>query len=120
MTATYYPYDLQVEKQPYYESEDKIGYLDEMFPNFSYDPRDTDISNIKAGDCIYVRKNQEGVITYISAYNDYIMRYGKIISLIQGRLYPFSFKMKRVIFIIMKLMQRYLLRKGISLSIQVQ
>lgn len=80
VTATYYPYDLQVEKQPYYESEDKIGYLDEMFPNFSYDPRDTDISNIKAGDCIYVRKNQEGVITYISAYNDYIMRYGKIVS----------------------------------------
>ena len=80
ITATYYTNEIQVEKQPYYENEDKIGYLDEMFPNFSYDPRDTDISNIKAGDCIYIRKNQDNVITYISAYNDYVMRYGKIVS----------------------------------------
>lgn len=80
VNATYYLDEVQVEKQPYYEAEDKIGYLDEIFPNFSYDPRDTDISSIQPGDCIYIRKNKENVITYISAYNDYVMRYGKIIS----------------------------------------
>ena len=80
ITAAYYPYEVQVEKQPYYEEEDRIGYLDEMFPNFTYDPRDTDISNIKPGDCIYLRMNKDNNITYISAYNDYVMRYGKIIS----------------------------------------
>ena len=80
ITVNYYQNEVQVEKQPYYENEDKIGYLDEMFPNFSYDPRDTDIQHIKAGDCIYVRKDQENAVTYISAYNDYIMRYGKIVS----------------------------------------
>lgn len=80
ITVNYYQNEVQVEKQPYYENEDKIGYLDEMFPNFAYDPRDTDIEHIKAGDCIYVRKNQENAVTYISAYNDYIMRYGKIVS----------------------------------------
>lgn len=80
VTANYYQNEVQVEKQPYYENEDKIGYLDEMFPNFSYDPRDTEIANIKAGDCIYIRKNKDNVITYISAYNDYVMRYGKVVS----------------------------------------
>ena len=80
VTANYYPNEVQVEKQPYYENEDKIGYLDEMFPNFSYDPRDTEITNIKAGDCIYIRKNSDNVITYISAYNDYVMRYGKVVA----------------------------------------
>ena len=80
ITVNYYENEVQVEKQPYYENEDKIGYLDEMFPNFAYDPRDTDIEHIKAGDCIYVRKDKENAVTYISAYNDYIMRYGKIIS----------------------------------------
>lgn len=80
VTANYYPDEVEVEKQPYYEQEDKIGYLDQLFPNFSYDPRDTDIKNIKAGDCIYIRKNKENVITYISAFNDYMMRYGKVTS----------------------------------------
>ena len=80
ITATYYPYEVQVEKQPYYEEEDRIGYLDEMFPNFEYDPRDTDISSIEPGDCIYIRTNKDNVVTYISAYNDYMMRYGKIVS----------------------------------------
>lgn len=80
VTANYYPDEVEVEKQPYYEAEDKIGYLDQMFPNFEYDARDTDITNIKAGDCIYIRRNKDNVITYISAYNDYMMRYGKIIS----------------------------------------
>lgn len=80
ITANYYPNEIEVEKQQYYEMEDKIGYLDQMFPNFDYDPRDTDISNIKTGDCIYIRKNKDNVITYISAYNDYMMRYGKIVA----------------------------------------
>lgn len=80
VTANYYPDEVEVEKQPYYEQEDKIGYLDQLFPNFSYDPRDTDITNIKAGDCIYIRKNKDNVITYISAFNDYMMRYGKVTS----------------------------------------
>ena len=80
VTVNYYENEVTVEKQPYYENEDKIGYLDEMFPNFSYDPRDTDIQHIKAGDCIYIRKNAENAVTYISAYNDYFMRYGKVIS----------------------------------------
>lgn len=78
VTANYYRQDLVVEKQPFYEGEDRIGYLDELFPYFKYDPRDTTIDQIKPGDNVYIRMNREGEIQYISSYNDYIMRYGKI------------------------------------------
>ena len=80
ITRNYFSGEVTVEKQPYYEEEDRIGYLDELFPNFTYDPRDSYMENIGAGDCVYIRMNAEGYITYISAYNDYIMRYGKIVS----------------------------------------
>lgn len=80
LTANYYPEQVEVEKKPYYEEEDRIGYLDQLFPNFEYDPIDSTISNIEPGDSIYIRKNFEGYITYINAYNDYIMRYGKVVS----------------------------------------
>lgn len=78
ITRNYYSNEISVEKQPYYETEDKIGYLDEIFPYFKYDPRDTTISSIKAGDCIYIRMDKDKYITYISAYNDYMMRYAKV------------------------------------------
>lgn len=78
VTANYYRQDITVEKQPYYESADRMGYLDELFPNFNFDPRDTTIDQIKAGDSIYLRMNKQGDVQYISSYNDYIMRYGKV------------------------------------------
>ena len=77
-TANYYSGELTVEKQPYYEAEDKIGYIDELFPSFQFDSRDTTIENIKPGDNIYIQMDEEGYIQYISAYNDYIVRYGKV------------------------------------------
>ena len=80
ITCNYYKDELVVEKQPYYEMEDRIGYIDEMFPNFEYDPRDSSITSIQAGDSIYIRLNKDGIATYISAYNDYLVRYGKVVS----------------------------------------
>lgn len=75
---TYYRNEITVEKDPYYESEDRIGYIDELFPYFKFDPRDTNIESIKPGDVIYIRTNKDKIITYISAYNDYQMVYGKV------------------------------------------
>ena len=80
VTYNYYKDEIVVEKQPYYEMEDRIGYIDELFPNFEYDPRDSSITSLRAGDSIYIRVNKEGIVTYISAYNDYLVRYGKVIS----------------------------------------
>jgi hypothetical protein len=84
ITANYYSAQMTVEKQPYYEQEDRIGYIDELFPSFSYDPRDTTISQIKPGDNIYLHLDKDQNITYISAYNDYVVRYGKVQSLNLG------------------------------------
>jgi hypothetical protein len=77
-TKNYYREEITVEKQPYYEGDDRLGYLDELFPNFNFDPRDTTIDSIKAGDSIYIKFDKDDRVTYISAYNDYIMRYGKV------------------------------------------
>lgn len=78
VTANYYSSELAVEKQPYYEADDKIGYIDELFPSFKFDARDTTIGAIKPGDNIYLQMDKEGYVQYISAYNDYIVRYGKV------------------------------------------
>lgn len=79
-TRHYYKEEVIVEKQPYDEMEDRIGYLDELFPHFEYDPRDTTLEAIQAGDGIYLKTNKEGQIIYISAYNEYLLRYGKIVA----------------------------------------
>lgn len=84
ITATYYSKQMRVEKQPYYEAGDRIGYIDELFPNFQFDARDTTVGNIKPGDNIYVQLDDQGAIKYISAYNDYITRYGKVQSWTMG------------------------------------
>ncbi|ONI40689.1 hypothetical protein AN640_08520 [Candidatus Epulonipiscium fishelsonii] len=78
ITAKYYSNELKVEKQDIYELEDRIGYIDELFPSFEYDPRDKTIAEIAVGDNIYLRTDKDGYVTYISAYTDYILRYGKI------------------------------------------
>ena len=78
VVAYYYSREMVVEKAPYYEQEDKIGYIDEMFPYFDYDERDTTVEHMWPGDNIYLRMDDEGYITYISAFNDYTVRYGKV------------------------------------------
>ncbi|ONI40338.1 hypothetical protein AN639_04815 [Candidatus Epulonipiscium fishelsonii] len=78
ITAKYYSSELKVEKQDIYELEDRIGYIDELFPSFEFDPRDKTIRDIEVGDNIYIRTDRYGYVTYISAYTDYILRYGKI------------------------------------------
>lgn len=78
VTAKYYSREMIVEKKPYDEAEDRIGYIDELFPHFNYDARDTTIEHLWPGDSIYLRMDQEGYISYISAFSNYIVRYGKV------------------------------------------
>ncbi|MGL5677040.1 MAG: hypothetical protein ACRDDX_11540, partial [Cellulosilyticaceae bacterium] len=84
VVAYYYSAEMVVEKAPYYEQEDKIGYIDELFPSFNFDPRDTTIEHIWPGDNIYLQMDDEGYITYISAFNDYAVRYGKVHTWVMG------------------------------------
>lgn len=80
VTKNYFSDDIVVEKQPYYDDRDDIGYLDEIFPSFEYDPRDTTIDKIEAGDIVFIRsqKDDPTYIDKISASPNYIMRYGKV------------------------------------------
>ncbi|MFV0503566.1 MAG: hypothetical protein ACK5LT_06320 [Lachnospirales bacterium] len=73
--------DVTVEKQEYYDLDDEVGYIDSVFPNFQYDPRDTQMSSIETGDIVYIRpieKDGEIYIESISASTNYTMKYGKI------------------------------------------
>ncbi|MGL4362359.1 MAG: hypothetical protein ACRCSG_03640 [Cellulosilyticaceae bacterium] len=78
VTASYYAAEMKVEKAPYYEEDDTIGYIDEMFPSIGFDVRDTTIGQVRPGDNIYVRMDEEGYVTYMSVYNEYAVRYGKV------------------------------------------
>ena len=80
ITKNYYADSMKVEKQQYYDLDDEIGYIDEVFPNFHYDPRDSFIEDIEPGDIVFMRFDPEDpdLIANISASTNYIARYGKI------------------------------------------
>ncbi|MFV0441193.1 MAG: S-layer homology domain-containing protein, partial [Lachnospirales bacterium] len=81
----YYNNDIIVEKQGHY-GDDSVGYYDEMFESNVYDSRDTYISEIEAGDIVFIKTSEddESVIESISASTNYIMRYGKIVSFVDN------------------------------------
>lgn len=80
VTKNYYSNDMVVEKQQYYDLSDEIGYFDQVFPNFNYDPRDTVISDIEPGDIVFMKlaSDDNSAIESISASTNYAMKYGKI------------------------------------------
>lgn len=80
LTKYYYENDLMVKKKQYYEGDDEIGYLNQMFPNFRFNPFDSSIREIEPGDIVFFRVDDTDIdtITHISASTDYIAKYGKI------------------------------------------
>jgi len=86
VTKSYYEDDLFVEKQQSYDVEDEIGYIDQVFPHFEYDPRDAHISAIEPGDIVFIRTapGDSSRIVAISASTNYIMKYGKVRQLNQN------------------------------------
>lgn len=80
VTKNYYSEQIQVEKQQYYDTDDEVGYIDQVFPNFKYDPRDTVISEIEPGDIVFIKTKLDDpdTIESISASTNYTMKYGKI------------------------------------------
>ncbi|WP_113672625.1 S-layer homology domain-containing protein [Vallitalea guaymasensis] len=79
VTKYYQKKNVQVEKQQYYDTEDEIGYIDEMFPDFRFDPRDTTIEDVEAGDLVDLKISPDGKnVLSISAKTNYIVKYGSI------------------------------------------
>ncbi len=85
-TMNYNSSDLKVEKQNHYDLEDEIGYYDEVFPDFRYDPRDSVISEIEPGDIVFIRpyKDDPETIESISAATNYIMKTGKVLKYVDN------------------------------------
>jgi hypothetical protein len=79
ITKKYIKKNVKAEKQHYYDNEDEIGYIDEVFPDYRFDPRDSKIEDIEAGDIVHIRLDVDNEYVYsISAKTNYIVKYGII------------------------------------------
>ena len=80
VTKNYYENDILVEKQHHYLTDDEVGYLNQVFDLFTYDPRTSTISQVEPGDIVFMRFDPQdpNTIVAISAGTDYVVRYGKI------------------------------------------
>ncbi len=80
LTKYYTTSEILVKKHNYYETTDEVGYLSQIFPNFTFNPFDSKIEEIEPGDIVFLRtdpQNSERIVT-ISASTNYIAKYGKI------------------------------------------
>ncbi len=70
-----------VERQAYYNEEDEIGYIDELFPSYAFDPDDATINAIEAGDIIHVRVDpkETDYIVLARAKTNYTVKFGEIV-----------------------------------------
>ena len=77
----YYSSDIRVKKREYYHNDDIVGFIDEVFPNFKYNPLESDISAIEPGDIVFIVNDPDDpdYIQSISAATNYIARYGKVL-----------------------------------------
>lgn len=84
VTKQYEKGNLSVEKQKYYDTEDEIGYIDEVFPDYRFDPRDSTIEEIEAGDIVHLRLNplNKNYVQKISAKTNYVVKFGTIKDLV--------------------------------------
>lgn len=78
----YYEGAVTVEKQAYYDDENQIGYLDELYPYYGFDESDAEITDIEAGDIVHIRLNPSDLeyIEAISAKTNYTVQFGEVIS----------------------------------------
>ncbi|MCL2617848.1 MAG: hypothetical protein FWD98_02220 [Defluviitaleaceae bacterium] len=78
--------EMTVRKQPFYLTDDEVGYLSDMFTNFRYNPMEAHISEIVPGDIVFMRfdpANPENIVA-ISASPNHIYRHGRILSITQN------------------------------------
>lgn len=89
IVKSYFADDVFVEKQPHYTDADAVGYIDQIFPNFQYDIRDTTIDEIEIGDTVVIRSKSDDLnyIDQISAKTNYSIKEGKIVELADSEAY---------------------------------
>ena len=80
VTKYYNPDTVVVEKENYYDTEDEVGYLDELFPNYEFDERDSQVSALEAGDIVHMLLDSTNLAytTRISAKTNYSVKFGRV------------------------------------------
>jgi len=82
LTRFFYPDDMTVKKRQYYDAEDEIGYITQVFPYFKFNPVDSSVYELEPGDIVFIRfdpRTDPDMVTEISASTNYIAKYGKIL-----------------------------------------
>lgn len=76
----YYDKNVIVEKENYYDNEDEIGYIDEVFPEYGFDERDSEIDALEVGDIVHLKLDVNNLqyVTHISAKTNYNVKFGQI------------------------------------------
>ncbi len=89
-TKSTYNYDVgslqTVKKLEYYQNEDTVGYIDQVFKNGNFNPVNSTIDKIDAGDIVYIRPSKEDAtyIESISASPNYTTKSGTIKSFVDN------------------------------------
>lgn len=80
ITKSYSKSQVVVEKQNFYDESDEIGYIDEMFPDYEFDDRDSDVEWVEAGDIVHMKidPTNKDYVTNISAKTNYVVKYGTV------------------------------------------
>ncbi len=76
----YYEDEIEVEKLEYYDKEDEVGYIDQVFESAKYDAMDSSPKNIDVGDIVFIKpyKDDPKTIERISVATNYMMKYGQM------------------------------------------
>ncbi len=77
--------EVNVERQAYYDEEDDIGYIDELFPSYVFDEDDAHVDAIEVGDIIHIRVNPQETeyIVMARAKTNYIVKFGEVMRIEQ-------------------------------------
>ncbi|PKM94834.1 MAG: hypothetical protein CVU84_07875 [Firmicutes bacterium HGW-Firmicutes-1] len=80
ITKSYNKGKVVVEKQNYYDESDEIGYIDQMFPDFRFDDRDSNVEEIEVGDIVHLKidPTNKDYVSAISAKTNYVVKYGTV------------------------------------------
>ncbi|PKM52611.1 MAG: hypothetical protein CVV02_00300 [Firmicutes bacterium HGW-Firmicutes-7] len=80
VTKNYRKTSVEVEKQNYYDESDEIGYIDQMFPDYRFDEKDSGVEEIEVGDIVHMRidPTNKDYVAAISAKTNYVVKYGTV------------------------------------------
>ncbi|MCL2873703.1 MAG: S-layer homology domain-containing protein [Defluviitaleaceae bacterium] len=83
VTMQYDEQDMRVLKRQYFDVNNLIGYIAEVFPNFRFNPLESPISEIEPGNIVFIRPDPENPdrIAFISAATNYTTRFARIVQI---------------------------------------